>query len=112
MNALMNQVQLIGRLGADAEIKTTSTGKKVSTFSLATNERVKISNGEWKDSTQWHTCVLWGEMTKVLENVGKKGAQLIVQGSLNYREYTDDKAIKRTVAEIKVSQLMNFSGNK
>lgn len=112
MNALMNQVQLIGRLGADAEIKTTQTGKKVSTFSLATNERIKTADGEWKEATQWHTCVLWGELNKVLENIGKKGAQLLVQGSLNYREYVDAHEVKRIVTEIKVNQLMALSGNK
>ncbi|GGH19143.1 single-stranded DNA-binding protein [Sphingobacterium alkalisoli] len=106
MNALMNQVQLIGRLGADAEIKTTSQDTKVCTLRLATNERIKLRNGEWKETTQWHTCVVWGELNRAVEKYGKKGAQILVSGPLQYREYVDSQGIKRSVAEIKVNHFM------
>src|SRR5690606_40411300 len=89
MKALVNQVQLIGHLGADAEIRTTNQGTKVSTLNLATNQRVKMVNGEWKENTQWHSCVVWGEMNKIVEKYGKKGNQLMVMGELTYRDYTD-----------------------
>jgi len=106
MNALMNQVQLIGRLGADAEIKTTSQGTKLSTLRIATNERTKLSNGEWKEITQWHQCVVWGQLNKVVEKFGKKGNQLMIYGSLNYRMYTDSEGTKRTTTEIKVHNIL------
>ena len=106
MNALINQVQLIGRLGADAEIKTTAQGTKLSTLRLATNEKTKRSNGEWKETTQWHQCVVWGSLNNVVEKFGKKGNQLMVCGSLNYRIYTDSEGIKRTIPEIKVNEIL------
>lgn len=106
MSALMNQVQLIGHLGADAEIRTTNQGTKVSTLRIATNQRIKRCGGEWKENTQWHQCVVWGEMTKVVEKYGKKGSQLMVMGTLLYREYTDNAGRKRQVAEIKVNQIL------
>lgn len=106
MNTLINQVQLIGRLGADAEIKTTSQGSRVSNFRIATNERIKMNNGQWREITQWHSCVVWGELNKVVERFGHKGNQLMVSGSLQYNEYVDGSGVKRNVAEIKVNNIL------
>lgn len=106
MRALVNQVQLIGHLGADAEIRVTNQGTKVSTLSLATNQRIKLSNGEWKENTQWHQCVVWGEMNKIVEKYGKKGNQLMVVGALTYREYTDSTGSKRHITEVRVTDIL------
>lgn len=108
MNTLKNHVQLIGYLGADAEIRQTNKGKRYAQLRLATNEFVKTSSGEWKSNTQWHTLMVWGELTKALENYGKKGCQLLVQGTLQYKEYVDDQQIKRTIAEVRVNRLLPF----
>lgn len=112
MNALMNQVQLIGRLGADAETKTTKQGARVSNFRLATNERFKLPNGQWREATQWHSCVVWGELTKIVDRFGQKGNLFMVYGALQYHEYTDVNDIKRNVAEIKVSQILVLDGSR
>ncbi|MDR2281787.1 MAG: single-stranded DNA-binding protein [Sphingobacterium sp.] len=112
MNALMNQVQLIGRLGADAEIKTTTQGARVSNFRIATNERMKLSNGQWREITQWHSCVVWGELTKIVERFGHKGNLFMLSGALQYHEYTDTHGIKRNVAEIKVSQILVLDSSR
>lgn len=112
MNALMNQVQLIGRLGADAEIKTTSQGARVSNFRIATNERMKLSNGQWREVTQWHSCVVWGDLTKIVERFGHKGNLFMLSGALQYHEYTDTHGIKRNVAEIKVSQILVLDSSR
>jgi single-strand DNA-binding protein len=106
MKTVVNQVQLIGRLGADAEIRTTKQGVRVGTLRLATNERTKLANGEWKETTQWHQCVIWGEMNKVVEKYGKKGNQLLVLGSLSYREYVDSSDVKRQTTEIRVNEIL------
>jgi len=106
MNALMNHVQLIGRLGADAEIKTTAQGTKLSTLRIATNEKMRLSDGEWKETTQWHQCVVWGQLNNVVEKFGKKGNQLMISGTLNYRIYTDSDGIKRTITQIRVNEIL------
>jgi single-strand DNA-binding protein len=106
MKTVVNQVQLIGRLGADAEIRTTKQGVRVGTLRLATNERTKLANGEWKETTQWHQCVIWGEMNKVVEKYGKKGNQLLVLGSLSYREYVVSSDVKRQTTEIRVNEIL------
>lgn len=109
MSSLVNQVQLIGRLGADAEVKIVNKGAKVSTFSLATNEITRQSKEERKEITLWHNCVVWGELNQVVEKYGKKGVQVMVQGALNYREYEDTNGIKRYITEIKVESLLVLS---
>lgn len=112
MNALINQVQLVGRLGADAEVKTTSQGARVSNFRLATNERIKQHDGQWREATQWHSCVVWGKLTKIVERFGHKGNLVMLSGTLQYHEYTDIHGIKRNVAEIKVNQLLVLDRSK
>lgn len=57
MSTLKNKVQLIGNVGNAPEIKTLESGKKVSNFSLATNEFYKNSDGEKVQNTQWHHVV-------------------------------------------------------
>lgn len=112
MSSLVNQVQLVGRIGADAEVKITNQGKKLCNFRMATNESSKQVNGTWKEITMWHNCVVWGELTKVLEKYGKKGNQFMIKGSLNYREYEDVTGNKKNVTEIKVDSILLLSSSK
>lgn len=112
MSTFKNHVQLIGRLGADAEIKSTAKGRPYAQLRFATNEYLKTSSGEWKDNTQWHNLVVWGDLTRVLSDNGVKGSQLLVQGSLQYREYTDSQNNKRIISEINVQRIMPFYQDK
>lgn len=106
MSTLINAVQLIGRLGADTEVKTTTNGTKVSNVRFATNEYARNSRGEWVEITYWHSLVFWGKLAERLEKKGKKGTRLLVQGSLIYRDYTDINNIKREVTDIRVQQFV------
>lgn len=106
MSTLINVVQLVGRLGADAEIKMTTTGTSVSNVRFATNEYSKNSQGEWVETTYWHSLVFWGKLAEKLVKKGKKGTRLLIQGSLVYREYTDTHGIKREVTDIRVQQFV------
>ena len=106
MSTLMNAVQLIGRLGADVEVKSTANGTKVCNIRLATNEYTKNALGEWVEITYWHSLVFWGKLADRLENKCKKGTRVLIQGSLAYRDYTDINNIKREVVDIRVHQFM------
>lgn len=106
MNMLVNSVQLIGRLGADVEINSTSQGIKVANIRLATNEYTKNSKDEWVEMTYWHSLVFWGKQAEKLLKNCKKSTKILVQGSLIYREYTDVHEIRRHVAEIRVTNFM------
>ena len=90
MNSLRNHVQLIGRLGADPEIKQFDSGKKKASFSMATNDSYKNAEGEKVEETQWHNVVAWGKKADLIEQYLTKGSEVAVSGRLTYRDYESD----------------------
>tara|TARA_B100000029_G_scaffold228262_1_gene225993 strand:+ start:41 stop:499 length:459 start_codon:yes stop_codon:yes gene_type:complete len=94
MAGSLNKVLLIGRLGADPEIKQMVNGKNVARFSLATSNTWKDKNtGEKKEKTEWHRIVIFNEgLVKVVQQYVKKGAQVYVEGQLTTRKWKDEKA--------------------
>jgi len=94
MAGSLNKVLLIGRLGADPEIKQMVNGKSVARFSLATSNTWKDKNtGEKKEKTEWHRVVIFNEgLVKVVQQYVKKGAQVYVEGQLTTRKWKDEKA--------------------
>ena len=94
MAGSLNKVLLIGRLGADPEIKQMVNGKSVARISLATSQSWKDKNtGEKKEKTEWHRIVIFNEgLVKVVQQYVKKGAQVYVEGQLTTRKWKDEKA--------------------
>ena len=94
MAGSLNKVLLIGRLGADPEIKQMVNGKSIARFSLATSNTWKDKNtGERKEKTEWHRIVIFNEgLVKVVQQYVKKGAQVYIEGQLTTRKWTDEKS--------------------
>ena len=94
MAGSLNKVLLIGRLGADPDIKQMVNGKSVARLSLATSNTWKDKNtGEKKEKTEWHRVVIFNEgLVKVVQQYVKKGAQVYVEGQLTTRKWKDEKA--------------------
>ena len=94
MAGSLNKVLLIGRLGADPEIKQMVNGKSVARLSLATSNTWKDKNtGEKKEKTEWHRIVIFNEgLIKVIQQYVKKGAQVYLEGQLTTRKWRDEKA--------------------
>ena len=94
MAGSLNKVLLIGRLGADPEIKQMVSGKSVARFSLATSNTWKDKNtGEKKEKTEWHRIVVFNEgLVNVVQQYVKKGAQVYIEGQLSTRKWTDEKS--------------------
>ena len=97
----MNRATLLGHVGKDPEIRTTTGGKKVASFTLATSQRWKDrESGEQKDKTHWHNIVVWNEgLVGVVERFVKKGSKLLVEGEIQTRDYEKD-GTKRYATEI------------
>ena len=93
MAGSLNKVLLIGRLGADPEIKQMVNGKSVARLSLATSNTWKDKNtGEKKEKTEWHRIVIFNEgLIGVIQQYVKKGAQVYIEGQLTTRKWTDEK---------------------
>ena len=94
MAGSLNKVLLIGRLGADPEVKQMVNGKSVARFSLATSNTWKDKNtGERKEKTEWHRVVIFNEgLINVVQQYVKKGAQVYIEGQLTTRKWTDEKS--------------------
>ena len=94
MAGSLNKVLLIGRLGADPEIKQMVNGKNVARLSLATSQSWKDKNtGEKKEKTEWHRIVVFNEgLVNVVQQYLKKGAQIYVEGQLSTRKWKDEKS--------------------
>ena len=105
MSTLRNSVMLIGRPGAEPEVKNLSNNNKVARFRLAVNEGRKNANQEWVNDTQWFNIVAWGKNAERVENNVKKGLQIAIEGSLRNNEWTDDKGQRHTSTEIYVNDL-------
>jgi len=94
MAGSLNKVLLIGRLGADPEIKQMVNGKSVARLSLATSQSWKDKNtGEKKEKTEWHRIVVFNEgLVNVVQQYLKKGAQIYVEGQISTRKWKDEQS--------------------
>ena len=94
MAGSLNKVLLIGRLGADPEIKQMVNGKSVARLSLATSQTWKDKNtGEKKEKTEWHRIVVFNEgLVNVVQQYLKKGAQVYIEGQLSTRKWKDEQS--------------------
>ena len=92
MAGSLNKVLLIGRLGADPEVKQMVNGKSVARLSLATSQSWKDKNtGEKKEKTEWHRIVVFNEgLVNVVKQYLKKGAQIYVEGQISTRKWKDE----------------------
>ena len=106
MNNLRNKVQLIGRLGADPEIKIFDSGKKMVKMSLATSDSYKNADGEKIEQTEWHNLVVWGKTADVVEKYLQKGNEIAIDGKIQYRTYEDKNGEKKYFTEIAVNELL------
>jgi len=106
MNSLRNRVQLIGNLGQDPETKTLDNGKKVTHFTLATDESYKNSQGQRISEPTWHNIVAWNGLAEVAEKYLKKGREVAVEGKIVYRTYEDKKGNTRYITEIVLNDLV------
>ena len=107
----LNKVMLIGNVGRDPEVRyldgngSSSQGRKVASFTLATSERYRDRNGELRENTEWHNIVAWGQSAEVVEKYVKKGTQLYIEGRIRTRSWTDQAGVKKYTTEINVDNL-------
>lgn len=99
--ASLNKVSLIGRLGADPEIKSFQSGGKVCNLRLATSERWKDNAGNKQERTEWHSVSIFSEgLAGVAERYLRKGSQVYLEGQLRTRKWQDQSGADRYTTEI------------
>jgi len=102
----VNKAILIGNLGKDPELRYTSGGVAVASFSVATNESWKDPEGNTQERTQWHNIVAWRKLAEICGEYLKKGSRIYLEGRLQYRSYDDKNGVKRYVTEIVMDEMM------
>jgi single-strand DNA-binding protein len=112
MNSLKNRVTLIGNLGQDPETKTTESGKKVTRFTMATNDGYKNADGQKISETTWHNIVAWNGLSDIAERFLKKGKEVAVEGRIVYRSYEDKKGLTKNITEIVLNDLLLLRSGK
>lgn len=102
----LNKVMILGNVGADPKISSTTNSNKVATFSVATTAEWKDQLGNKQSKTEWHHVVAWQWLADIVENYVKKGKQLYIEGHLQTRSYVDKNNIERQLTEIVASDII------
>lgn len=102
----VNKVLLLGNVGKDPEIRSTTGGMTIASFTLATADRQKDAQGNWADKTEWHNLVCFQRTAEVVRDYVKKGTQLFIEGKIQTRSWDDkESGQKRYKTEILVNEL-------
>lgn len=98
----INKVQLMGRLGADPEMRRLNSGDPVVTMRIATSETWRDKDtGERKERTEWHTVVIFNKpLCEIAEKYLAKGNLVYVEGQLATRAWEDQRGEKRYATEV------------
>ena len=106
----LNKVILIGRLGQDPELKSTSNGRNVCSFSLATSESFNNQMGERQERTEWHKIVVWDKQAETSSRYLQKGRLVCIEGRLRTRDWMDKNNQKRYTTEINADRVTFLGG--
>jgi len=109
--ASLNRAQILGRLGKDVELRYTTSGTATASLTVATSEKYKNKqSGEWEEKTEWHRVVLWGRLAEVAGEYLAKGKQVLIEGRLQTRKWTDRDGNERYTTEIVGTNMQMFGG--
>ncbi len=112
MSRSLNKALLIGNLGADPEVRTTTGGTRVAGFSLATSRSWTDREGQPQERTEWHRIVAWDKLAEIAEQFLHKGDRVYVEGEIQHRSYEDKDGVTRYVTEIRVRELVMLGGRE
>lgn len=108
----MNKAFIIGNVGKDPEMKTTSNGGAIAKFSVATTFSYKDKGGERQEKTTWHNCVSFGKQAEVVGKYVFKGSKVAVEGRIENTTSTNDAGEKKYYSNIVTEQVEFLSKPK
>ncbi len=108
----LNKAMLIGNLGADPELRSTTGGRSVLKMRLATTESYVDQNKQRQEVTHWHNVVLWGARAEALAKILTKGTRIYVEGRIETRSYDDKDGVKRSATDIVATNLILLDGRR
>jgi single-strand DNA-binding protein len=102
---------ITGNITRDPELRTTTSGSSVCSFTVAVNRNYRGTDGEQKEEVSFIDCSAWGKLAETIAQYGKKGNGVLVSGRLNQRAWEDKNGNKRSSVEIVVEDF-NFVGGR
>jgi single-strand DNA-binding protein len=114
MAGTINKVILIGRLGADPDVRYMADGTPVINFNMATDEPSRSADGTWEQRAEWHRIVAYRKLAENMASFLGKGRLVYVEGRLQTRQWQDAQGVKRFTTEIVARdiKLMDSAGNR
>jgi single-strand DNA-binding protein len=109
----LNKVMLIGRLGADPEMRYTPSGSPVTSFRLAVGRQWRDGSGENHDDTEWFNIVVWNKLAEICNQYLTKGTRVYLEGRLQTRSWEDQQSGQtRYRTEVIVSDMIMLDGRE
>ena len=102
----LNKAMIIGNVVRDPEMRTTSGGQNVTSFSVATNMVWKDTQGEKQEKPEFHNVVAWRRLAEVTGEYLKKGSKVYIEGRLQTRSWDDPSGVKKYRTEIILSNMI------
>lgn len=96
----LNKVQIIGRLGADPEMRYLASGSAVTTFKVASGRQWTDRDGTRHEETEWFRVVAWEKLGEICNQYLTKGARVYIEGRLQTRKWTDKDGQDRYTSEV------------
>lgn len=104
MSRSINKVILVGNVGRDPEVQTTTAGTKVVHLSLATSRRIP-RDGAMEERTDWHRITLWDRLAEIAEEYVRKGDRLYVEGRMEYGSF-EKNGVTIPTADVQVREIV------
>ena len=110
---MLNQVQIIGRVGKDPEVRYLPSGEAVANFSVATTEKWKDKqSGELREETEWHRISTFGPLAEIVGEHVPQGGLVYVSGKIKTRKYTDKDGSEKYATDIRANELKLLSSRE
>lgn len=110
MSRSLNKAMIIGNLGADPEVRSTGSGTRVATLSVATSRGWTDRSGQAQEKTEWHRVVAWDKLAEICERYLKKGDRVYVEGRIEYRQWEGQDGQTRYTTEIRAREMIMLGG--
>lgn len=111
MSRSLNKAQIIGNLGADPEIRSTTSGVRVATLSVATSRSWTDRSGERQERTEWHRVVCWDKLAEICERYLKRGDRVYIEGRIEYRQWEGQDGQTKYTTEIRAREMIMLGGS-
>lgn len=108
----LNKVMIIGRLGADPEMRFTPNGSAVTTFNVASGRSWKTESGEQREETEWFPIVAWNKLAEICNQYLTKGSRVYIEGRLQTRTWDDDSGQKHYKTEVVAGDMIILDTRK